>query len=105
MVKIESKGKKILVRQYSSKTVSKGGIILPGKSGEDIKDYSNWLAEVVSLGGSVKDFIELSVGDCVMMDPSYVPVMFEDPNIEDGEKLLMAFVNPEQILSTIIVTN
>lgn len=106
MVKIKAKGKKVLVRQLPRKNVTEGGIILPGKSKGDISDYENWLAEVIDLGEKCIGDIELQIGDIVMMDPSYAPIMFDDPNHIKGnqysEPLMMSFVTYEQILSTVV---
>lgn len=107
MVKIEALGKKILVRQLPRKNVSEGGIILSGKSKGDIADYENWLAEVVCIGEKVKDEVNVSIGDIIMMDPSYAPIMFEDPNHikTESDPLMMAFVTYEQILSVVKINN
>jgi co-chaperonin GroES (HSP10) len=120
MVEIKTLGKNILVRQLPSKNISDGGIIMAGKSKGAISDYENWLAEVISIGEKVKDEVAIEVGDIIMMDPSYAPVMFDDPNFvkltpsliqEDStdlktltptaDPLMMAFVTYAQILSKI----
>lgn len=105
MVEIKALGKKILVRQLPRRNVTEGGIILAGKSKGDISDYENWLAEVVDIGELAKEQVELRVGDIIMMDPSYAPIMFDDPNHIQGrdnsDPLMMAFVTYEQILSKI----
>lgn len=120
MVEIKTLGKNILVRQLPTKNISDGGIILAGKSKGAITDYENWLAEVISIGEKVKDEVALEVGDIIMMDPSYSPIMFDDPNFvkvtpslikeestdlktltPTSEPLMMAFVTYAQILSKI----
>lgn len=105
MIKINAVGKYILVRQLPSDNLSPGGIILNDSASKDVKDYKNWLAEVITMGNESSQTTDIKVGDKVMMDPTFQPVMFDDPNEKTSDKLLYAFVRPDQILSTIEIIN
>jgi len=98
MVTFTPLGRVVLVKQLPVKTETNSGIYVGNT--KDMQDYDQWLAEIVSIGPGVdtKDF-PVSIGDIVMMDPTFSPIMFADPN--DPNKLLMAYVKPEQLLSIV----
>lgn len=110
MIDFRVKGRKILIKNVPSKNTS--SIIIPDKVEGDIRDYENWLAEVVGIGEKASVECDIKVGDIVMMDPTYQASFFLDPNwvkdeslvgkpYESNKRLSYAFVNYEQILSTI----